>query len=54
MRYFNLQYFIILFAIVFFSCNSNNTKEEAHEKISIMEDSFQFDIENTKVDWHVD
>ena len=52
MRHIKIQHFIILFAIVFFSCNSNNTKEEAHEKISISEDSYQFDIENTKVIWN--
>ena len=52
MRYFNLQYFIILFVIVFFSCNNKNTKEDTQEKTKIIEDSYQFDIENTKVIWN--
>ena len=52
MKYFKTQYFIMLFAIVFFSCNSNNTKEESPPLLNPSEDSYQFDIDNTKVIWN--
>ena len=45
------QHFLIIVLMIFISCNSNN-KEVKQEKISISEDSFQFDIENTKVIWN--
>ena len=52
MRHIKIQHFIILFAIVFFSCNNNNNKEVKEENIITEEDSYQFDIENTKVIWN--
>ena len=52
MRHIKIQHFIILFVIVFFSCNNNNNKEVKEENIITEEDSYQFDIENTKVIWN--
>lgn len=52
MRHIKIQHFIILFAIVFFSCNNNNNKEVKQENIITERDSYQFDIENTKVIWN--
>ena len=52
MRHIKIQYFIILFAIVLISCNSNNNKEVKQENSKISNDSYQLDIENTKVIWN--
>ena len=52
MRHIKIQYFIILFSIVFFSCNNNNTQQEKQENIITEGDSYKFDIENTKVIWN--
>ena len=52
MRHIKIQYFIILFTIVFFSCNNNNNQEAKQENIITERDSYQFDIENTKVIWN--
>jgi len=46
------QYFIILFAIVFFSCNNNNTQEAQQENIITEGGSYQFNIEHTQVIWN--
>ena len=48
----NIKLLILLFAIAFFSCNNNNTKEAKQENIITEEDSYQFGIENTKVIWN--
>tara|TARA_B110000263_G_scaffold193646_1_gene171738 strand:+ start:73 stop:744 length:672 start_codon:yes stop_codon:yes gene_type:complete len=52
MRHIKIQYFIILFAIALISCNSNNNKEVKQENSKISNDSYQLDIENTKVIWN--
>jgi hypothetical protein len=38
--------------MIFISCNSTNNKEVKQEKIITEVDSYQFDIENTKVIWN--
>jgi hypothetical protein len=52
MRHIKIQYFIILFSIVFFACNNNNTQQDKQENIITKGDSYKFDIENTKVIWN--
>jgi len=52
MRHIKIQHFIILFALVFFSCNNNNTQETQQENIISKGDFYQFDVENTKVIWN--
>ena len=52
MRHIKPQYFLAIGLIIFISCNSNNTQEDKQEKIKTEEDSYQFDIENTKVIWN--
>ena len=42
----------ILIFILFISCGRNNNKEVQQEKIKTELDSYQFDIENTKVIWN--
>ena len=52
MRHIKIQQFIILFDIVFFSCNNNNTQEAKRKNSQISENSYQLSIENTKVIWN--
>jgi hypothetical protein len=52
MRQIKIQHFIILFAIVFFSCNNNNTQKSKKENTLISGDSYQLNIEKTKVIWN--
>ena len=52
MRHIKIQYFIILFSIVLISCNSTNNKEVKQENSKISNNSYQLDIENTKVIWN--
>ena len=52
MRHINPKHFLIIGLIIFISCNSKNNKEVKQEKMKTEEDSYQFDIENTKVIWN--
>ncbi|HIG32987.1 MAG TPA: hypothetical protein EYQ09_06100 [Flavobacteriales bacterium] len=52
MTYNKLKPFTILIFILFISCGRNNNKEVQQEKIKTEVDSYQFDIENTKVIWN--
>jgi len=52
MIYNKLKTLTILIFILFISCGRNNNKEVQQEKIKTEEDSYQFDIENTKVIWN--
>ena len=52
MRHIKIQHFFILFALVFFSCNNNNTQEAKQKNSQISENSYQLSIENTKVIWN--
>ena len=52
MRHIKIQHFIILFALVFFSCNNNNTQEAKQKNSQITENAYQLSIENTKVIWN--
>ena len=52
MRHIKIQHFIILFALVFFSCNNNNTQEAKQKNSQISENSYQLSVENTKVIWN--
>jgi len=52
MRHIKIQHFIILFALVFFSCNNNNTQEAKQKNSQINENAYQLSIENTKVIWN--
>ena len=52
MRHIKIQHFFILFALVFFSCNNNNTQEAKRKNSQISENSYQLSIENTKVIWN--
>ena len=47
-----LKTLTILIFILFISCGRNNNKEVQQEKIKTELDSYQFDIENTKVIWN--
>ena len=47
-----LKTFTILIFILFISCGRNNNKEVQQEKIKTELDSYQIDIENTKVIWN--
>ena len=47
-----LKTLTILIFILFISCGRNNNKEVQQEKIKTEVDSYQFDIENTKVIWN--
>ena len=51
MRHIKIKHFLLLFTTFFFSCNNNN-KEVKQENIITEVDSYQFDIENTKVIWN--
>ena len=52
MIYNKLKTLTILIFILFISCGRNNNKEVQQEKIKTELDSYQFDIENTKVIWN--
>ena len=52
MIYNKLKSLTILIFILFISCGRNNNKEVEQEKIKTELDSYQFDIENTKVIWN--
>ena len=52
MTYNKLKTLTILIFILFISCGRNNNKEVQQEKIKTEVDSYQFDIENTKVIWN--
>ena len=52
MIYNKLKTLTILIFILFISCGRNNNKEVQQEKIKTEDDSYQFDIENTKVIWN--
>jgi hypothetical protein len=52
MRHIKPKHFLIIVLMIFISCNSNNNKEVKQEKIITEVDSYQFDIENTKVIWN--
>ena len=52
MRHIKPKHFLIIVLMIFISCNSNNNKEVQQEKIKTELDSYQFDIENTKVIWN--
>ena len=51
MLHIKLQHLPIIILMIFISCNSNN-KEYKQENIITEGDSYQFDIENTKVIWN--
>ncbi len=51
MQYIKPQCVILLFLIAFFSCNNNNTEEAQKEDLISEGNSYQLDIENTKVIW---
>jgi hypothetical protein len=52
MIYNKIKTLTILIFILFISCGRNNNKEVEQEKIKTELDSYQFDIENTKVIWN--
>ena len=52
MIYNKIKTLTILILILFISCGRNNNKEVEQEKIKTELDSYQFDIENTKVIWN--
>jgi hypothetical protein len=52
MRHIKPKHFLIIVLMIFISCNSTNNKEVKQEKIITEVDSYQFDIENTKVIWN--
>ena len=52
MRYIKRQHFLVIGLIIFISCNSNKHNEVEKESAITEGDSYQFDIENTKVIWN--
>ena len=51
MRYFKIQHLIFLFSTAFFSCN-NNTQESQQDNITSEGNSYQINIDHTKVIWN--
>jgi len=52
MRSIKRQHFLVIGLIIFISCNSNKHKEVEKESAITEGDSYQFDIEHTKVIWN--